>query len=177
MLVALLVWSTGLWIMWYKAYCRLPLQDEPEVPRGWRAVQELSRAMEWELVPKGINLSQVTDRKAKREIRRRLRGGAVSLDALLARPDYRFWPAFRSWAWRDKWWLVAFCSFLTLFLTRLFVDQGPDSPGSLYSLTPIFMTLTIAVVFVVLIGTTDGSRVFILAFVCLAVVFIPVGYK
>ena len=88
--------------MWYKSYCRLPLQDEPEVPRGWRAVLELSHAMERDLLHEGIDLAQITDHKAKSEISSRLHGGAVSFNARLARPDYRFWPVFRSWARRDK---------------------------------------------------------------------------
>ena len=103
MLVTLIVWSTGLYIMWYKSHCRLPLEDELETPRGWRAAFKLVHAMEQDLGPKGINLDKFTDSEAKRQIRKRLHGGAVLFEARLENPDYRTWPAFLSWARREKW--------------------------------------------------------------------------
>ena len=95
MLVLLLIWSTGLCIMWDKAYHRLDLRGEPEVPRGWRAIIELSRTMERELDSAGIDFTILTDRQIKKDICERLRGGAVSLDPRLVEQHRKTGPHLR----------------------------------------------------------------------------------
>ena len=159
MLLALFIWSTGLWVMWHSARHRLPLKNEPEVPRGWRAVLELSRAMERELLLAGIDVTTMTDRQAKREIRRRLRGGHVSFDARLTDPGYGLWSAFIAWVRREKWWIFFFFAMmavsvaldLSILMTWTFViSVGCWTAGGAY-----FMVLWV--------GTTVGSRVFMLA--------------
>ena len=156
MLLALFIWSTGLWVMWHSARHRLPLKNEPEVPRGWRAVLELSRAMERELLLEGIDVTTVTDRQAKREIRRRLRGGHVSFDARLTDPGYGLWSGVIAWIRREKWWIVFFCAMMAVWVAL----------GLSNSMSVIFVAcFTVGCVyFIVLwVGTTVGSRVFMLA--------------
>ncbi|SPO07045.1 uncharacterized protein DNG_09739 [Cephalotrichum gorgonifer] len=108
MLVALSLWSIGIFAMWYKAHRRLPLAEDLKVPSGWRGVLELSRAMEAELTDAGIDLAATSDRQAKREIQKRLRGGAVSFeDYYLSKKDYRFRLEFIAWLKKERWWLGA----------------------------------------------------------------------
>lgn len=109
MLVCLGVWSCGLWLMWYRSTCLLPLVGEPEVPSGWRAVIELARALETELASEGIDIRKLTDRQLKKVIAKHLKGGSVTFRSPLKHPDYKHWPTFISWIKREKWWILVFC--------------------------------------------------------------------
>lgn len=165
MLVILLIWSTGLCILWQKAHHRLDLKDEPEVPRGWRAVLEISRAMERELAPAGIDVTKMTDSQARKEIRERLRGGAVSLDPRLAKPELGNWPAIREWMRRDRWWIVAFalvwCSSLVLLMS--------------VCIRLVLWYVSGGILAIISLGTTTGSRVIMLVFLGLVSSGVLVG--
>lgn len=168
MILALFIWSTGLYIMWYRNRRHLPLEDEPEVPRGLRALLELSQAMERQLTSEGIDLRKVTDREAKRETRKRLHGGAVSLNSRLAKPANRTWASFLSWLWREKWWIAFYFGVLALGVMATFVWGD-------FTSVIILCTLSGVIPVVLWLGTMIGSRVLMLVVVCfvLVVVVIP----
>lgn len=76
--------------MWKKADLRLPLQEYPEVPRGWRAVRELGYAMDKELHVVGIDPEVLTNSQLEHQIRKHLKGGTVGLMGGLERPNKGF---------------------------------------------------------------------------------------
>lgn len=155
MMTALTVWSTGLYIMWHKARHRLPLKNEPEVPRGWRAMAELSRTIERDLGSRGIDIATMEDWQVKREIRKQLRGGAISLDARLANSTYRTWPAFLTWVRKEKWWVLAWLCIIATSMLPFFLG-GIHTCIVLWTVGGLFWA-------VVWLGNTGGSRAFMLA--------------
>lgn len=167
LLIVLFIWTTGICMMWFKNRRHLPLQDESEVPRGWRAVQELSRAMERELLPKRIDVTKATDRETKRKIRKRLRGGTISLHGTLTKPDYRTWPAFWSWAWREKWWMVVLFSVVGASIGVSYCIDNLLLFMSLWTLVGLIPV-------VIWLGTTVQSRVFMFMVSLLVVVIFMV---
>ncbi|CAJ2504377.1 Uu.00g117710.m01.CDS01 [Anthostomella pinea] len=102
MLVLLLVWTIGTYLMWLKAHLQLPLQEQPEVPRGWRSVLILAETISREIKENGLDASSLTDRELKREIRKHLQGGSISFDMPLARSGYSFRHGLWLWMQRDK---------------------------------------------------------------------------
>jgi hypothetical protein len=168
MLIMLLTWSLGIFVIWFKAHRRLPLQGAPEVPRGWRALLELSSAITKELTAADIDITALTDRQLKREIRRRLRGGSVSPPLKLSQPQYRFRTALPRWAkkalprWAKKeaWWVAALSATAALAtpITRDYMIK--DKRLSL----PIFCWCLVSELFLAMVvGRTARSRFFMLA--------------
>lgn len=155
MMVAIFIWSTGITIMWAKAHSRLPLVDEPEVPQGWHGVVELSRSIESELLTAGLDVTAVTDSKAKREIRKRLRGGAVTFEGRrLSKPDYRFRTELMKWLKGAAWWLGAFAACAAVASVCVVVDP------SRIAMIP-FWTVAGSIAAALWLGTTMGSRLLI----------------
>ncbi|KAK3389927.1 hypothetical protein B0H63DRAFT_446085 [Podospora didyma] len=87
----LILWTVGMFIMWQKAHFQLPLHGYPEVPRGWRAIKELSRSLEAEMASNKIDFDALTDRELTRQIRKHLNGGSVLFQqGSLERPGHSF---------------------------------------------------------------------------------------
>jgi len=141
--------------MWYRSTRLLPLIDEPEVPRGWRAVIELSRALETELASEGVDIRTLTDRQLKKVIAKRLKGGSVTFRSPLKYPDYKHWSAFISWIKREKWWILAFClSGLPIGLAVIKFESIPIM---------ITTTLTSSILLAGKFGHSTKSRVFLMS--------------
>ncbi|KAK3348951.1 hypothetical protein B0T25DRAFT_503842 [Lasiosphaeria hispida] len=86
--ILLILWTVGTFIMWVKAHFRLPLHDYPEVPRGWRAIRELSHAMDAEFDRNDIDADAVTDDELKKAIRKHIKGGSVVFRGTLERSKH-----------------------------------------------------------------------------------------
>ena len=141
--------------MWYKSQGHLPLRYTPEVPRGLRALRELSEATEKELPLAKIELDEVTDGQARRQIRKRLGGGAVTLDVLLNSPEQRrFRDVFIEWVRREKWWLAALVLTISISMLAAFVADGEGATA----VTILLWILDGGMVVVLCLGTTVGSR-------------------
>lgn len=170
MVIALLIWSIGTSIMWYKGHRRLPIVDQPEVPNGWRAVVELARAMEAEFRAAGVDVTAVTDDHAKRVVRKKLRGGSVSFrQHQLSRGEGDLGPAAWAWLKRERWWALWSVGPIASAFGVLFGDSYIASTSLMTVMGTVLLSIGAGTTVAVLLGTTLRSRVFILSVFLLAV--------
>ena len=102
MVIALFIWMNYTHAIWHKIRRRLPPHDKLEVTCGWRAVLELSRSMDAELLAKGIDVVNTTDRDARHKVRGRLMGGSVSLEQYQL-PSLSLLSSSIEWLREEKW--------------------------------------------------------------------------
>ena len=164
MLIALFIWSVGTSIMWFKGHRRLPLVNQPEVPNGWRAVVELARAMEAEFRAASVDITALTDAKVKREVRKKLRGGSVSFrEHRLSRREGDLGPAVWAWLKREKWWVLWSVGPLAVAF-GLYFGFVPLAG----IIAPVLWSIGGSTTMALWLGTTLGSRVFILTVLLVA---------
>lgn len=177
MVTALFAWSIYIRIVWHKANRRLQAIDKPAVPSGWRAVLELSRSMEAELSNEGIDVMSMTDSKAKREIRERLNGGAVSFKQYhLSRKDRALLSASLAWLRKEKWWVGSFVlcvAMIPAILCPVLATGTSVWPAVVAAIFLGWMALSVGLV--AWIGTTRGSRLVML--LGMGLVGVPVAFS
>lgn len=172
--MALLIWSIYIRTIWQNAHSRLVPADEPGVPSGWRAVSELFRSMEAEFSRVGIDVTTMTDSRAKREIRERLNGGTVSFQQHQL-PECSGLSAFLAWLCKEKWWIIAFFTCAAATIVVLFkVLFRYMWLGGIITTNVLLGWLVLSVGLVVWIGTTTGSRLIML--LALGLLGIPVAF-
>ncbi|KAI0886775.1 uncharacterized protein GGS22DRAFT_158635 [Annulohypoxylon maeteangense] len=163
-----MVWTIGISIMWLRAHFKLPLQGQPETPKGWRAVILLADAMNTELPNSDIDVHALKDAKVKDMVRERLRGGTVRFDAPLTREEYSFRSGIYGWvksntlgkrAYRNKWWIAAFC-LAAVPLVILLIYGVYVRPIGVF-LIAISSCVILGVAFALGIGSTTRSRLFV----------------
>ncbi|KAL7619460.1 hypothetical protein AAE478_009999 [Parahypoxylon ruwenzoriense] len=164
----MLVWTTGISIMWLQAHLKLPLRGHPEVPTGWRALLLLAEAIRKELTEAGINPASLKDEQVKDEIRKHLQGGSISFNASLARRDSKFTSEFRNWLRRfdllgrmgsHKWW------WLGLFVTAIVASlSGTMAPTAAPWLVMLSGGAGLGILLALIIGSTTRSRLFMTTF-------------
>lgn len=164
MLIALFLWSVGTAMMWYEGHRRLPLVSEPEIIHGWRAIVELARAMESELRAADMDITTMTDDAVKREVGKKLRGGAISYEEkrLSRGGGQGRWKVFLGWVRKEKWWIggCAVCVGVGLGLARPWFGSRVEE--SLRSLGIVFWSAAVLIVGVLWLGSTVGSRLLML---------------
>ena len=171
MIISLILWTIGTTIMWFSGHRVLPLVDEPEVPCGWRAVAEMARAMDRELVPEGIDITAMTDKQVKQEVRKRLQGGAVSFEHhTLSRGPSGLWRGLWAFVKEEKGWVAMFVVCLAIALAMAGVQDTDIATATTQALGFSFGSLAGCTVFVVWLGSTLGSR--LLVFVVMNILII-----
>lgn len=112
--ILILSWTIGLFLMWLTASLQLPLNDTPEIPRGWRAVIYLGETLRKDLEQHGIDAEKLTDRELRRQVNKVLSGVKVRFKEQLTHPGRGFRTAFKQWLARSKA-AFAFLSMLSIF--------------------------------------------------------------
>ena len=173
MILSLLLWTIGTTIMWFSGHRVLPLVDEPEVPCGWRAVAEMARAMERELVPEGIDITAMTDKQVKQEVRKRLKGGAVSFENhALSRGPSGLWRGIWAFAKEEKGWVAMLVVSLAIALAMAGSQDMDIARATAQALGISFGSLAATTAFVVWLGSTLASRLLVF-FVLNIIIIIP----
>ncbi|KAI0011042.1 hypothetical protein F4779DRAFT_637798 [Xylariaceae sp. FL0662B] len=118
--ILLLVWTAGTYIMWLKAHFKLSLLDKPEVPKGWKCVLLLAKAMNDEFDNASIDPKALTDKELKKAVNKQLQGGYVPLETASEGISYSFRRQFPKWLAREKYWCIALGTSVVLQLLSLF---------------------------------------------------------
>jgi hypothetical protein len=110
LLVLLLAWTTGIYIMWiYTHYTIASHARHPEeVPGEYRAILELAAAMRTELGVGDASLSVLREKQLRERISKEIQGGAI----FHAYPDtklkvHSIRKSLRVWLKGNTWWFVA----------------------------------------------------------------------
>ncbi|KAI0543541.1 hypothetical protein F4679DRAFT_568346 [Xylaria curta] len=142
----LITWTGGTCLLRYQTRKFPPLQDEPERPRGLRALILLAEAIKTDLDANGINPHTLTNKQLNRLIYKNLKGGSASF-GFPCRKE-RISRRFLQWAKQDLVWLAIAAASVGVWLWR-----GPV----FYPLPPITTFMAY------FIGTTTKSRLFLFA--------------
>lgn len=155
------IWIAG--TIWLKARFQLPLKRGTEIPKCWRSILILAKAMNKELNENEIYPCDITDRQLESEIDNRLRGGSVSFYMPLEKhydiPRY----SFSEWFKEEKWWCLALLTSAALVYPA----------HRLFFLVAFFAIMACGVAFAIGIGKTSRSR--ILMIICWFIVGITVA--
>ncbi|KAI0527840.1 hypothetical protein F5B22DRAFT_6514 [Xylaria bambusicola] len=151
LILVLILW-TGCTCLFQYYTRRFPtLEDQPERPRGLRAILLLARAADDELKANGINPHSLTDKHLKRQVYKSLKGGATSFGFPLRKKSAR--SSISEWMKRDLPWVISAIA-LAVALSLWMV---------VFILPPLlFFPLSLAIFWAYFIGTTIKSR-FLLA--------------
>lgn len=145
--VILFTWTSGTCVLRYRTHRFPPLQDQPERPRGVRALLLLAGAIESELEASGIDPHKTTDKQLNRHIYKDLKGGSTSF-GFPQRSKNAYGRPILHWVKHNLgWFVIAIGLGVTLFLYIILF------------LVPLF----IAILSAYLIGTTRKSRLFLAA--------------
>ncbi|KAK4168335.1 hypothetical protein QBC43DRAFT_296978 [Cladorrhinum sp. PSN259] len=123
--ILLLVWTTGIGLLWLKAEINLPLsQYQSGVPQGWACILHMARTLRRELKSVGIKTTKgLTDKAIEDVIRDRLSGGQISLGAEVEEHDailgVREWVL--AWGMRERCWTVAFVFHCVVYVAVIFL--------------------------------------------------------
>ncbi|TRX93468.1 hypothetical protein FHL15_005743 [Xylaria flabelliformis] len=104
-LLLLIIWTSGTCLLRYQTHKFPPLQDQPERPRGLRALVLLAEAVKSGLEANGIDPHTLTDRQLNRLIYKNLKGGSASF-GFPPRKKRAYNRRFLQWATKNLGWLV-----------------------------------------------------------------------
>ncbi|KAI1346320.1 hypothetical protein F5Y01DRAFT_321917 [Xylaria sp. FL0043] len=143
--ILLIIWTSGTCLLRHRAHRFLPLEGQPERPRGFRALLLVAEAIESELQASGIDPHSLKNKQLKHQIYKSLRGGSTSFPFSLRRKTIRSRTALQ-WVKEDLWWLIIVAAIgVTLLL----------------SLGPAFIPISLGIFSTYFIGTTARSRIFL----------------
>lgn len=81
---SLLLWSTGIYLLWLKAQFNLPLAQYDQVPQEWECVLHMSRELRKQLKKSGVrSVNRLTHIQLKDNVTAHLQGGQISFGAEL----------------------------------------------------------------------------------------------
>ncbi|KAI1173350.1 hypothetical protein F4777DRAFT_558166 [Nemania sp. FL0916] len=160
------IWTWGTCLLMYKT-CRFPpLQDQPERPRGLRALLLLAEIINAEFGPNNINPHRLKSKELNEQIYKTLKGGSASFGFPPRKKEVH---RRRAWMKENLGWLL---TVIALIGSSLILFWG------------LFPLLSAAILSAYLIGTTNKSRLLLAAVFCIILfliwvplwVFASVGY-
>jgi hypothetical protein len=173
MVIFLLIWTVGIYIMYLRAHFTPRLQTRTCVAGEIKAVFELSEAMKTGFQSIDEDPTNLEEHQLRRRIRDTLKGGQIAYNntvpVLLDSPQrYSFRKGVLRWLRREKWWLIALVIVSTLFSTAWIYSSG----FFLFMLGPV-----VGIIFAMQIGSTLRSRLFIVFVLSLASALAIMGYS
>ncbi|KAK3690449.1 hypothetical protein B0T22DRAFT_481627 [Podospora appendiculata] len=106
-LLMLLVWTTGVFILWLRGHLELAQHGEHEVPGKLKAALDLVLRVNEDFSSSEKPPSNISSRQLEEDTETRLNGGRIQLRALDQRERINVKRVVVEWARREKWWLVA----------------------------------------------------------------------
>ncbi|KAI1455161.1 hypothetical protein F4805DRAFT_437039 [Annulohypoxylon moriforme] len=156
--ILLNIWTIGTYVMWFKARFQLPLQGQPEIPRGWKSVLILAEKMNEEFQQAGINVQSLTNKRLEEEIGKILGGGSVSFDSPLTKKGYSFWDGTKKWfSEKRSRCLVMVLTFVLISGVWVGLLLQEDSLDSLFVMPPCIF---FGMFFALGVGSTIRSSLF-----------------
>ncbi|KAI0857336.1 hypothetical protein F4860DRAFT_517918 [Xylaria cubensis] len=149
----LIIWTSGTCLLRYQTHKFPPLQDQPERPRGLRALILLAEAVKSDLEANGIDPHTLTNRQLNRLIYQNLKGGSASFGFRRRKKHVRL--RFLQWAKQDLGWQA---------IAAVLVGVSLGFGGLLF---PLLLVVNLMAYF---IGTTTKSRLFFF------IVLIPIPF-
>jgi hypothetical protein len=156
MIILLLVWAVGTYIMWLRSDIVMRRRSREEVTGEYKAILELSEAIRKQLDGhmdlEGDGVSAATESSLRRRITKDLRGGSIAyVTPLLSNRDGGVgdtdW-GIKSWIWSEVWWLTLVV--LTLAGALAIWITLPGTPGVVIGsgvcglLVTLFLTMYIS---------------------------------
>ncbi|KAI0182319.1 hypothetical protein EV127DRAFT_355165 [Xylaria flabelliformis] len=140
----LITWTSGTCLLRYQTHKFPPLQDQPERPRGLRALILIAEAVKSDMKANGVDLHTLTNRQLNRLIYKNLKGGSASF-GFPPRKKRAYNRRLLQWAKQDLGWLA---------IAAGLVVVSKVCGGILY---PLLLLMILMAYF---IGTTTKSRIF-----------------
>lgn len=167
-ILLLLLWSIGLAYMWMKARLIMRTRGCYDVPRGFKGVLELAKAIRKELQEQNDPDDLSYDQLAK-EIHKRLKGGNIELENVDSSATHSIWQDFLAWCKDEKWWAGA----IVVMLGPCIGLALQANSFGWWLMVPI-LAVTIALV----VGRSNRSRVILtlINFIVGTIVFIGAWY-
>ncbi|KAI0514729.1 hypothetical protein F5B22DRAFT_647485 [Xylaria bambusicola] len=165
--ILLSLWALGAFLMWLFYHSRLQATAKPEVPRGYRALEMLTRNINEQLQCRGFELAELTDHDAKRLIEKHLEGGRISLKGSIKVPSYQ------SWFWKE--WPYAILS-TSLFLSSLALYLSTYDGTSPFVAFNFTFSAFLGTCFAMDVGKTWGSRLVVFFLWAVFGTFLAVGF-
>ncbi|KAI1274864.1 hypothetical protein F5Y07DRAFT_371738 [Xylaria sp. FL0933] len=161
--ILLIIWTSGTCLLRHRAHQFLPLEGQPERPRGFRALLLLAEAIQIELQTSGIDPHSLKNNQLKHQIYKCLKGGSTSFGFPLRRKTIRRRTALQ-WMKEDLWLLV--------------IVTATGVPLSLF-LGPVFIPISLGILSTFFIGTTAKSRflLFTLSIIIALLIVLPIVFE
>lgn len=176
MVLLLWLWTSGMLIMYTTSKFTRLQRDKTDVAGEYKAVFELADAMRDQLVQQEVekaeHVTQISESELRKRIKKDLRGGRIAYDTVLLPEVHgdsaKEW-AFRAWAKREVWWLLALgVSFVAEgCLINMFVRYGLR--GDVWGI----VALPLAIAFAMYVGESHRSRGMVLFWAVLVVCVLP----
>ncbi|KAI0543983.1 hypothetical protein F4679DRAFT_589929 [Xylaria curta] len=90
-MILLSVWALGVFLLWLFYHLRLQAIGKSKAPRGYQALEILTKNVNEQLQKSGFKLSAITDHQTKQLIKKRSGGGSISFKGLLEVQPLQSW--------------------------------------------------------------------------------------
>ncbi|KAK4175469.1 hypothetical protein QBC36DRAFT_189827 [Triangularia setosa] len=140
----LLLWSTGIYLLWLKAQLNLPLVQYDQVPEEWECVLHMSHELQKQLERSGVkSVNKLTHLQLKDHVTAHLQGGQISFGAEIE-TDMIIILRIGVWKWLriNRLWVCAFALQVLSVVASIFLHL-------LWRASPTLLGLTYVACFVV----------------------------
>jgi len=164
LIVLLLAWTLCLAYMWIKARLTMRMRRRYDVPKEYKGVLELSKAIRKQL--QESDPDDLSHKQLREEIIKRLGGGRIELDRVDAPGTYDLWRGTWTYCKDEKWWLFAILGMLGPFVV---LGRLGDNSFGWWMLVPILTAMLAMLVgrsiesrcVLVLVGASLGTIIFL----------------
>ena len=176
MIIFVLIWSLGIYIMWLRSHIIMKQRSRQDVAGEYKAVFELADAMRSQLEEsgkeEGRDISALPEATLRRRLTKDLRGGQISYETSLLSTGEDGkggdgW-GFKAWVKKEKWWIAAgiVCLGAMTGAAMSVYTTGPFSYIVLFG-------LPLEVFIAMYLGSTNRSRAVILFWLFLVLSVVP----
>jgi hypothetical protein len=152
MIIILLIWTSGIYLLWLKAHLTMRLRSRKAPSGDLKSIVELSEAIRADMDKLGKDVNDLTNDQIVKLSREQLRGGKIGYVLAVIPEHYSFRKGLSRWARREWGWIG-----LTVFHVTMLVACN------LHYFRPafwMFWTLISGLAILALLtGSTTRSRV------------------
>lgn len=153
-MLLLTLWNAIVYLIWIRGHLKLAQRGRPEIPNRYKAAVQLSRAIDRDFA--GQDLGRLRNSDLEHRLHKTLGGGRVEIPSLPSRYGLR--DRATRWAAREKAWLVTVCMYTVWAVgSWFFYPYTRTAWVTLWFQVWVWLSL----VFAVAVGSTVGSRLFL----------------